>query len=318
MKKCKYCNEEFSGGPANKVFCSSECNNKFKNEKIHDRTHDNKENRKCVECGSVFVVNVTNVKKKFCSNKCCTKYQEDHRRQPGNTCDVCGTSFNGRFRTCSPECALILSNKNRFFEREKVCVECGETFTARHGRASLCSNRCNKRKALKKWRSEQPERECEWCGKMYFPKNHRDKSCSKKCAYKNRLRSRIREYACDICGGVFKSNFHGGLTNRHVCDKKTCQETALVESGIPYKQGYRGTCKKIWGEKSCILCGDSGNVHAHHISGDTSLQSDVVWLCKKHHNAVHYEFITKNPKTPQDYQDGLITMWYLLFKGELD
>ncbi len=313
MKKCLQCNKEIPESNRGRKYCSPLCGSRYRRAEKRRNTE-----RECAHCGTGFVVTKTTRMQKFCTSKCCAQYQEAHRKQPDNTCDFCGASFKGRFRTCSPECALALSNQNRFFERDVVCVECGKVFTARHGRSKLCSNACSKRRSERRWRAKQPERECEWCGEMYFPRNPRDKSCSKACAYAIRMRTGRKKYKCEVCGKLFDSNWHGGLTHKHVCSDKSCQDTAYKGTAAHYKHGYRQACYDIWGAKKCLLCSSKTKVQAHHVSGNPSDNSDVVWLCKKHHNAVHHKFITKNPKTPQDYQDGLSAMWYSLFKGELD
>lgn len=69
-------------------------------------------------------------------------------------CVLCGKPYKGLGRSlyCSSECAKAAQrdNNKRFYEKNKqppkerqlICKQCGKPFTATHGRAIFCSDRC--------------------------------------------------------------------------------------------------------------------------------------------------------------------------------
>lgn len=135
------------------------------------------------------------------------------------TCQNCGKTFNrvrsatmGAPKFCSRAC--YIEHKKAGGHQERVCANCGKTFTiksknANHGRGKFCSVECYQEYRRKTaatadnphFRGEQ--RVCQGCGKTFLRSasaiaNGYGSYCSMECRKKERI-----ELTCEFCGAKF-------------------------------------------------------------------------------------------------------------------
>lgn len=128
-KICAKCGKAYDA-KGYKKYCSDNCSAKVIAENYHLRkkmisqhlTKLSKKEKKCKECGVIFVTN-TSVKK-YCTTKCAAIAQNK--------------KYNER------NLALAHARKEHRQSRAttKRCTECGSSFTTLGGRSSFCSSDC--------------------------------------------------------------------------------------------------------------------------------------------------------------------------------
>lgn len=132
--------------------------------------------RKCKNCGKEFSINSSNELKKFCSKKCCDKFNKNKRLKKGTT---------------------------------RKCKNCGKEFEVSIHNYFYCSEECRNSKPIKK---EAEIAECPVCHKNFEKKNPRHIYCSSECgiiANREKMRQKQRELrkkpnyvnvTCPTCG----------------------------------------------------------------------------------------------------------------------
>lgn len=167
---CATCGEQFvartSGGKV-QVRCSEKCRRKAANAGYIKR-HAPEKGAECQECGGPVVQLGRGRPRRFCSEVCKAKQGNraaNRRRQPvrqdsERSCEHCGTTFAPTRRDqvyCSndhpPYCAIKAYKARKAageparqgVEFQRVCVECGEVFTAKKVNAKWCSATCRGR-----------------------------------------------------------------------------------------------------------------------------------------------------------------------------
>ena len=106
---------------------------------------------------------------------------------------------------------------------------------------------------------------------------------------------------------AFSPGLRTGKPSRHIC--RACKNTQVKA----YQHTHRGTVKQYnqaydqqnrekraakalvrhavadgrLTPQSCCVCGASDKIHAHHWSYEREHWLSVIWLCPKHHKAVH-------------------------------
>lgn len=82
---CKQCKKEFMKLSFNQIYCSQDCNEKAKYERLAKTRSSVSKEAKCVECGNVFISKRSNQKR--CSDTC---RRREHRR----LCKISAARYN--------------------------------------------------------------------------------------------------------------------------------------------------------------------------------------------------------------------------------
>lgn len=164
--QCQTCGEFFeprtSGGKP-QVRCSERCRRKAANANYIKKNAPVRTTA-CAECGDVVAQAELGRPRRFCSDECKRRVAnraQNRRRlpvvaQPERPCAYCGTTFlPGRrdqifcSNAAAPYCAVNAYKARRAageplrqVEQTRVCVECGEAFTAFKSNAKWCSASC--------------------------------------------------------------------------------------------------------------------------------------------------------------------------------
>ena len=110
---------------------------------------------------------------------------------------------------------------------------------------------------------------CELCGKEFPGKSNR-RFCSRLCC--NRVVNRV------VCHSVF------GKKNFNYKDGRRTNGKRSPEIDKCYRQLRTALRAELVIKEPCQIC-DNPGVAGHH--EDYSKPLDVIWLCSKHHYAVH-------------------------------
>ena len=111
VKRCKFCDVEFTTRSTVKKYCNAECLRKFRNTSPYKKKKA-KLVKNCKNCTNEFIAKrCTHV---FCSDKC---YDEFHclKNEYKKHCIVCENEFTTPFKakeSCSLECRKIVKKKN--------------------------------------------------------------------------------------------------------------------------------------------------------------------------------------------------------------
>lgn len=156
-----------------------------------------------------------------------------------------------------------------------VCLQCGKEFETpnawiKKGAGKFCSRKCSdlSKVGIKHFNNKQVKLICSICGLEYKVKNYRkdkSKTCSNKC---------LAVYRGQLLQGENHHNWKGGISDRNRDAKKWAFD--IVDR-----------------DKKCIKCGNTENLHAHHIKSFSEypdLRYDInngITLCKKCHAEEH-------------------------------
>ena len=122
---------------------------------------------------------------------------------------------------------------------------------------------------------------CQWCDKSFFEsfRTRHEKAC---WSHPERIKY------CPVCNKPTKMG-------SETCSKSCSNTYNRSGSSNPnWKNGgsnYRNICFETHG-KSCLICGESNIVEAHHIDHNRSNNDpmNLIPLCPTHHNYWHYGF----------------------------
>lgn len=202
----------------------------------------------CKHCGKHYFSYKEN--SNFCSKSC----REKHRNSITYDCDYCGKTFiitecklktlkNGKRKNlfCSKECADKYQNKSV----EKVCEECGRTYTVHNCFKDIqkyCSKDCYEKHRSKK--EKLLHRICPICNKEFDTYHPAQIHCSKECASiseQNRI-----ECICDYCGKKFKRIKSEVDKNTHHYCSKECKNADMYwnKTDVDNLKKYYGKISK--------------------------------------------------------------------------
>ena len=104
------------------------------------------------------------------------------------------------------------------------------------------------------------------------------------------------DVTCSVCKKLFSVNVREKLFDPNVtfhCSK-SCANTkggnALsIKNGSTGRSSYRARAFKMYGSKSCLICGFDKVVEIHHIDHDhdNNKWGNIVILCPNHHMMIH-------------------------------
>lgn len=168
--KCAWCGTElrlptWRIKKANRHFCDTRCKGKWQTEHMKGPSSPfyKKESHVLIECdycGKNFKMRIgqyKRFKKHYCSMECCDDAKrgvplpERKAELHECTCSTCGKTFTQskntkrQKKTCSHECALVLSGKARTRRVSLTCNYCGKKYSVPNcekGRSKYCSRSC--------------------------------------------------------------------------------------------------------------------------------------------------------------------------------
>lgn len=133
----------------------------------------------------------------------------------------------------------------------KICLHCGQTFTARHGLEGFCSSECRHKHINKthfdgyhkRHKPPQPK-PCAICGSLFQPRHDREIYCSDECRQQRRHDYDVKFYQRKIKGLTWKNL---------PCDELCLEYLARLETAYGYADD--GTIRQtinLWHERRSI------------------------------------------------------------------
>jgi hypothetical protein len=220
---CQHCGKSYQSRPSvNKKFCSMECYNAFRQERLEDDLAQTDMSGNCSHCGKPF--RSAKRGQKFCSSEC---WHAARRNRVAKTCPRCGTRFEvpnsqRNQKYCSHACRRGQKTKSRRRSRPRVTVQCAN---------------CNQEIQVQPSRVEQSK-----SGHIF---------CSRDCAAHYQVNHRFLNAQCLYCSKYFHrspSEFARGL-NTYCC--RECYDKAR-QDGVAQT---RGPGKKRGKYIPCAQCG---------------------------------------------------------------
>lgn len=181
--------------------------------------------------------------------------------------------------------------------RERVCMNCGNEFhlDAYAGKRKLC-NACSYKKELS----------CSLCGNLFTFYGRTKALFCPTCRRRTRSESVMRRRAKKdprVMLGVGSGGNQRGERNHTWNPNSAYRGVKRVDC-----VAARGICAVVWPEQ-CVICGDAGRLHAHHIDGNwrDCRVSNVIPLCVTCHKQVHKGACPT--RTPLALVESLFSIW---------
>jgi len=257
----------------------------------------------CPICGSDFALPKIGAPKKYCSAKCNSiaqqrKRQTPHRVYAEKLCDNCGVSFtpkNDRQHFCCSKCKTKKGNLDKKDRYIHTCNCCGIQFNSANKIASYCSHSCSVR-------TVKPTREvtCIDCKRVFVyhgrGRCYRCEDCYSKHQQAWLVEWRKIKYP-EIKHGVGS----GGRQSREENHRwnPTSRYHDCPSQGYDY--AYRRIARQHWDNVCAVDPTHTGRIDIHHINGirDDYSPSNLIPLCRHCHLSKLHAKI--KPKSPEEY-----------------
>jgi endogenous inhibitor of DNA gyrase (YacG/DUF329 family) len=162
QSQCRRCGEPFTPRAAGRpqIFCSKQCRDRT-HRAAHIKRYAPVRTTACAECGGPVAQESLGRPRRYCSDPCKQRVgnrAQNRRRLPApkqaeRQCAYCGTTFPPKRRDqvyCEARCTRNASQMRRYRNEplrqgvtfERLCVECGQFFTAKKCNAKWCSKIC--------------------------------------------------------------------------------------------------------------------------------------------------------------------------------
>lgn len=212
-------------------------------------------------------------------------------------CNALFEPYNKRNRFCSERCKNTWGNTHRHYAH--TCKGCGKSFTSSFTKAKYCSRSCAlihtvvKRKLV-----------CVDCGKHFS------------------FIGRTRKLRCAACHSVYWNSYYNAANagsarkyrdqfRTHNPNWRADNTYRRIVRALPgeVRYKYRNVCYDYW-PRCCAVCGSLIRVEVHHIDGDRMNYhpTNLVPLCKRHHNAAH-DKPHKTRWTKEQYEEATFNIW---------
>jgi hypothetical protein len=176
---------------------------------------------------------------------------------------------------------------------------------------------------------------CLRCGKLFESVDKKQRFCSISCGLTVKV---TRVVICVDCGATVVHVGRGRRLRCAACQRKNAVQRTIkhrikigslrnpgVGSGgaqwgaanhqwkpldqhksTKYTGNYRTRCFRVWG-RSCVICGGTDEIAAHHVDGDPAnlTSSNLVPLCPRCHGKVH----RRKWKLVAQYERALFSLW---------
>lgn len=241
--KCVVCGQEFEikHGYRTKT-CSDECLRKLRSETLSRRVE-----KKCKNCGAVFIVKSCEKDKNFCSQNCYWEYRRKHKDEEYSEvfkkrkadshefrkCEMCGKEFyvykKVKKRFCSDECRIAYANTDERKEKRR------QTMLLKYGKLSKGGNISQER--IEQYNKQREAKYQELC----------KQSDMELLGYVER---HVLHVKCKKCGAEFDTNnlsyiHYDKIVCKHCGDEYKIGKPAskimewLDECGVEYIRNYR-------------------------------------------------------------------------------
>ena len=198
LKECKYCHQNYSVALSRyerSKYCSKECMNLDKIAKKYVYNCDN--------CNKEIIISESDYKKLI--------------------------NGENKHKFCNRECANNYMNN----KKEKICLNCGQTFFIGNSFADIqkfCSAKCYN--DYKNKNTKKITKNCKYCGSEFSTYYKSKVFCNRSCASNFKSQQHTIKCNCDYCGKEFKLKLNQyNNFNSHYCSKE-CKYKAILQNKI--------------------------------------------------------------------------------------
>lgn len=194
--------------------------------------------KECKYCHKEYNVTASNIERsKYCSKDCMLSDKAAQKHH--YTCDNCKKDIlisetdyqklqNGKMKHkfCNKECANQYMNN----KKEKVCLNCGQTFFIGNCFANVqkfCSSECYNK--YKNRNTKKITRFCKYCGKEFTTYHKTKMFCNRTCASGFKSSQHRVKCICNVCNKEFTivSNQYNRFDN-HYCSQE-CKYKSMLQ-----------------------------------------------------------------------------------------